>query len=142
MEVFPDVGVSMPNTLALQSKKQTRSSPRGFSREQQSQYPAQTTCSETLPWVPRAQSGEQHKTVAKSSYPSFSSFCFSPSQYTNCLIICIKLELFLLRLQKNDLIPVIQKKYLLILYIIRNYSLTQGQNRLPALQSTKSFTMQ
>lgn len=65
MEVFPDVGVSMPNALALQCKKQTGSSPWGLSSAQL-QEPALK-----LPWVPRDQLGEWHKNVAKSSYPSF-----------------------------------------------------------------------
>lgn len=51
-------------------KSKLEAHPGALAESSFSQCPAQRTCSGTLPWVPRAQSGEWHKNVKKSSYTS------------------------------------------------------------------------
>lgn len=120
MEVFPDVGVSTPNTLALQCKKQTSSSAWALAESSFSQCPAQRTCSEILPWVPRAQSGEWHKNVAKSSYPSqvFFFFPLLVYKFSNNLY---KVRIISIKASEKWLNTHNTEKILLILYIICNY---------------------
>jgi len=66
-------------------------------------------------------------------------FLFFPHSNTSCLIIYVKLEGFLLRLQKMDFILVICKKYLLMLNVTYNCSLTQGKGRFYQLSNQSNY---